>query len=171
MEERRAVGALAEVIVPGDADDPGAIEAGVPAVVERLVAASGVRQGLYARGLIAIDEIARRRHGRDYADLSLDLREELLRDVERAYRRRAPRGLAAVDTARRLLLLLSYAWNGLLWATELFPQLLRDVKEAFYTSPVTWKALRYTGPPFPAVEAADERSLVPAVAGASSDGL
>lgn len=171
-EERKTVGALAAVIVPGDADAPGAIEAGVLDVLERLVASSGTRQGLYARGLVAVDEAARRRHGRDYADLSVGLREELLRHVERAYRWRAPRGPVAVDMARRFLLVVAYAWTGLLWATELFPQLVRDVKEAFYTRPAAWEALRYAGPPFPATEVTEGRSpAVADLAGVSSDTL
>jgi len=170
-EEKSTVAALAAVIVPANGEDPGAIEAGVPAALDRLVASSRARQGLYARGLLAVDEVARRRYGRGFAELSLDLQTDLLRHIERAYRRRRPRGPVAIDAARRLLLCLSHGWSGLLWATELFPQLVRDVKAAFYTSPVAWEALGYVGPPFPAVEVRGEQSAaVSDLVGVSSHG-
>jgi hypothetical protein len=40
-------------------------------------------------------------------------------------------------------------WQGFSQALKLCPQLVDDVKQAFYTSAVGWSWLGYEGPPFP----------------------
>ena len=45
---------------------------------------------------------------------------------------------------------LYHDWEGLGPALDLFPQLVSDVMQAFYSSQVAWDWLGYDGPPQPA---------------------
>ncbi len=71
--EARAVEALADQIIPGDADNPGATRAGVVYYIDRAVA--GFSTDLYRAyrlGLRELDVLCRGRHGSPFADLDTD---------------------------------------------------------------------------------------------------
>ena len=57
-EERSLVESLSAVILPSDADGPGAWEAGAARKIEAAVAESPDRQAVYIRGLRALDRLA-----------------------------------------------------------------------------------------------------------------
>jgi gluconate 2-dehydrogenase gamma chain len=68
--EARAVDALAGRIIPGDADDPGAREAGAVVYIDRsLAGAYQSLQGLYQSGVRELDQLCRERHGAAFTEL------------------------------------------------------------------------------------------------------
>jgi Gluconate 2-dehydrogenase subunit 3 len=145
--ELAVVSSLSSLIVPSDATGPGAAEAHVSTALDRLVAASGPRQGLYARGLLACDEWARREHGRLFAELTTDEQLALLKWIDRLKADRLQATSLPGKVAAKAINLY-HKWRCPL--VELFPELVRDVHGAFYTSRVSWEWLRYDGPPMPA---------------------
>lgn len=69
--EARAVDALAGRIIPGDANDPGAREAGAVVYIDRsLAGAYQSLQGLYQSGVRELDQLCRERYGAPFAALS-----------------------------------------------------------------------------------------------------
>jgi gluconate 2-dehydrogenase subunit 3-like protein len=144
--ELATVSSLSSLIVPSDENGPGATEADVPALLDRLVAASGPRQRLYARGLLACDEWARHEHGRLFAELPCDDQLALLKWIDRLRADRV-RARSLTGKVATKAISLYHTWRCPL--VELFPELLRDVQGAFYTSRISWEWLRYDGPPMP----------------------
>lgn len=141
-DERAVAEALAAVIVPSDDTSPGAKDAGVADALDRLLASAPSRRGLYARGLLSFDDWARRKHGQAFASLPRREQMKLLEEADRMHRGRS-RG----SRIRRAVKNLYYLWR--LPAVELFPHLVEDVLQAFYTSSVGWIWLGYDGPPMP----------------------
>lgn len=145
--ELAVASSLSSLIIPSDATGPGAAEAHVSTALDRLVAASGPRQDLYARGLLACDEWARREHGRLFAELTVDQQLVLLTWIDRLKANRLQATSLPGKVAGKAITLYQ-KWRCPL--VELFPELVRDVQGAFYTSRVSWDWLRYDGPPMPA---------------------
>lgn len=84
--EARVFEALAGRILPGDADDPGAIEAGVLTYVDRALAGPERRlRPLYAWGLEALDALARERYGAGLAELADPQVDALLAELDERY--------------------------------------------------------------------------------------
>lgn len=153
LEERAVVEAMASLIVPSGADAPGASEIEVlgPSVVDTLgswVGASPRKQIVYTWGLIAFDELARRRYGTGFAELSHGRQEELLKGVDFLTRNRS-RPCSFPGKLKKKLALLTQMVDGSAAAIDLFPIAVQDVFGAFYTSPVSWLWLGYDGPPMP----------------------
>jgi len=152
-EERAQVYVLATLIVPSDEMSPGAEHLDVlgPSVVDRLdalVAGSPHRQVLYARGLLATDQLARDKWGGKLVDLSSDYQLNLLGFIDHLNQKWSkPTSLMRKIT--RKLVTLYYRWSGLFAAVELFPRLVQDVFQVFYTDQVSWIWLGYDGPPMP----------------------
>jgi hypothetical protein len=145
--ELAVVSSLSSLIIPSDETGPGAAEAHVSTALDRLVAASGPRQGLYARGLLACDDWARHEHGRLFAELARDEQLALLTWIDRIQANRLQATSLPGKVAGKAINLY-HKWRCPL--VELFPELVRDVQGAFYTSQVSWEWLRYDGPPMPA---------------------
>jgi len=154
-EEGELVDALASVIIPSHDDAPGASDMGIvgaPALrqLDGLLAARRASHTVYARGLIAIDEMAQAAHGRRFVDLASREQIEIVSLVESLRRGR-------VDPARtglqhRLLRKLAYLWGmwrGRAAAADLFPLIVSDTLKVFYSSEVAWLWLQYDGPPMP----------------------
>ena len=144
-EERSLAEALAAVILPSDADGPGAREAAAAQKVEAALAGSPDRQAVYIRGLRALDRLARRRAGRPFANLAEDARITLLRELEEVSEARFRSALARYLPRRPLLLYTFWRFPEV----EFLKQFADDVFVAFYTSPVGWQWLEYDGPPMP----------------------
>lgn len=144
--ELAIVSSLSSLIVPSDETGPGAAEADVSTHLDRLLAASVSRHGLYARGLLACDEWARHEYGRRFAELSRDEQLPLLKWIDRLKTDRR-RATSLTGKIVGKLINLYHEWRCPL--VELFPELVRDVQAAFYTSRVSWEWLRYDGPPMP----------------------
>jgi gluconate 2-dehydrogenase gamma chain len=82
--EADAVDAMAARIVPGDAGDPGAREAGAMVYIDRTLA--GFARGLqtfYRRGLRGLDELARDGWGRRFAELDAAEQDRVLAELDR----------------------------------------------------------------------------------------
>jgi gluconate 2-dehydrogenase gamma chain len=82
--EARDVEALAARIVPGDADDPGAREAGVLVYIDRAVeGAYRELQAAYRRGLAELERHCRDEARASFADLGVDRQDALLTELDR----------------------------------------------------------------------------------------
>ena len=151
--ESALVEMLANLIVPSDDTGPGVAQlafAGRPVVetLDRLVAGSRPRQAVYARGLLAMDRLARDAYRSKFADLSQQDRVRLLQLVDRVGRKWAkPDSLASKIGTR--IIILYHKWSGLYAAVEFFRTLVQDVLQTFYTDPLSWAWLDYDGPPMP----------------------
>ncbi|MDH4038295.1 MAG: GMC family oxidoreductase N-terminal domain-containing protein [Candidatus Krumholzibacteria bacterium] len=151
--ESEIVEAIASLVVPTEDDIPGAAELSVlgptaAATIGGWVAVSPQKQRLYTRGLLSFDEIARRRFGAGFAALPSEKRGQLFKDVEAMYQATLQSRSAAGKVTRKLGRFVG-AFNGSVPAADLFPVVLRDTREAFYTSEVSWLWLGYDGPPMP----------------------
>jgi choline dehydrogenase-like flavoprotein len=120
--------------------------------------------------LIALDELARRRHGRVFVELADDDRTAVMSTLESHHRRRddGSRGALTRRAAHALGM-----WNGESAAAELYDAVVADTLRAFYSSEVAWLWLGYDGPPMPlgyeSLEVAREpRRLVPMSASSST---
>jgi choline dehydrogenase-like flavoprotein len=151
--ERAAIAALAAVIVPSMDNAPGAKEMdalGAPAA-DRLdvwIRESRAKQALYGRGLIALDELARRRRGKSFAELTGEEQHELFTLVDAVHQRRH-RETSLLGKGKKKLELVGGMVSGWAAAVDLFPMLVQDVFAAFYTSQVSWAWLGFDGPPMP----------------------
>jgi hypothetical protein len=144
-DERRFLEALSDAIIPSDDHSPGARDARVVETLDRQLEASQSRQELYARAFASFDRLSQKRHGRHFADLTASERTELLREIERL------RGEGTSDGSSTGMLTLSLRLlrNVRAPVVRLFPVLVNDVMQAFYTHPVSWQWLGYDGPPMP----------------------
>ena len=150
-EEAALVDAMASVIVPSSDDAPGARDLeilGPSAVrqIENLVAGDRARQVVYARGLIAVDEMARRAMGRTFVELTDDDRKKLVAAMETvAARRNDPARRALTRRLRHVFGM----WRGYSAAAELYSIVVSDTLRVFYSNEVAWLWLGYDGPPMP----------------------
>lgn len=146
-DERALVAALARLIVPSEENAPGAdeMDAAGPSAVRRIeewTAASPARRRLYARGLLALDDMARATHGTGFAALAPAQQREVFAATERHGGRPGSR-------LRRELVGLHGMLRGWSPAVDLHPVIVEDTLKAFYTSEVAWIWLGYDGPPMP----------------------
>jgi choline dehydrogenase-like flavoprotein len=150
-DEGELVNALACVIIPSSADVPGAADVeilGTAAVrqIENLVAARQADRRAYARGLIAVDEMARRAHGCTFTELGDDEKIGIVSVMESFHRR-------DVDPSRsglaRRLTHATGMWHGSSAAADLYQVIVSDTQRVFYSSEIAWLWLEYDGPPMP----------------------
>jgi gluconate 2-dehydrogenase gamma chain len=79
-EEARAVEAVAERIIPGSDQDPGATEAGVVYYIDRALAGvSADLQVVYRLGLRALEELCEEQYNRPFVELDAEEQDVLLR--------------------------------------------------------------------------------------------
>jgi gluconate 2-dehydrogenase gamma chain len=84
--EATTIDAMAARIIPGDADDPGAREAGCVIYVDRMLAGFGrEQQSLYRAGLRALDDHCREQLGDRFSALDVAAQDRVLADVERSW--------------------------------------------------------------------------------------
>jgi Gluconate 2-dehydrogenase subunit 3 len=147
-DEIELIDVLAALIVPSDETSPGAHEAAVVQALDAMVAASPQLQSVYERGLLALDELARRANGDSFVALTRDRQVQLLNYLDRLWGE-----ISCTESLTRKImgaaLMLRVAANGSLAAAQFFARLVGDVKQAFYTSRVGWEWLGYDGPPMP----------------------
>lgn len=123
--ERRTVEALADVIIPEDEHGPAASAVGITDFLDEWVSAPYEQQkkdlGTIRPGLKWIEEESQRRYGKDYAGASAEQKVALLDDVVKP-------GSEANRAALK------------------FFRLFRDrVAGGYYSTPIGWKAIGYTG--------------------------
>jgi len=144
-DEAALLEVLASLIVPSDELSPGAGDADVVDTIDRLVANSPLRRESYSLGLCSFDRWARWKYGRKFLKLSVEYQLRLLKIIDKGpgARGNLKQRLKFKLTQPNLLS------RGLYPAVGLFPLLVEDVLEAFYTSKVSWLWLGYDGPPMP----------------------
>ena len=153
--EYESASALAGLIIPSDETGPGAREVEVIERLDSLLAMSISRQTLYVSGLVGFDELARDEGGSSFAQLTGERQLQLFKLVHDTYEKTTRGGYSAIEFTIRNLIEAYHTWpapggwRGFSAALELCPQLIDDVKQAFYTSAVGWSWLGYEGPPFP----------------------
>jgi len=152
-DESALVEVLAHLIVPSDEGSPGAEQMDVLGrsaveTLDRLVAASPRRQALYARGLLALDRLAKDEYKSTFVALSQENQVHLLQFVDRRHQEWS-KPISITAKLKTKIAILYHKWSGLFPATELFPTLVQDVLQAFYTNRVSWAWLDYDGPPMP----------------------
>jgi hypothetical protein len=108
--DHRLLAAVADTIVPAD-EAPGAVAAGVPEVLLRHLETTAWLEKHYARGLEALERVARRDAGRGLAELDLEARTKLFVELTAGAQpepvRAAARGFVLL--ARRDVLRFFYA--------------------------------------------------------------
>lgn len=143
--------ALANLIIPSDGETPGIEDICVlgPSTLEsldRLIATSPGRQGLYARGLLSFDVWAQRERGCRFASMLQEDQVRLLKSSERSHEEWTSPAPLVQKAWRRFKI--AIRGKGIpLSAGQLFPQLRSDCLQIFYTSRVSWIWLAYDGPP------------------------
>jgi gluconate 2-dehydrogenase gamma chain len=81
--EARTVDAIAARVIPGDAQDPGAREAGAVVYIDRsLAGAYQALQPLYQSGVRELDELSRERHGAPFDELGEDAQDAVLSEID-----------------------------------------------------------------------------------------
>jgi hypothetical protein len=113
--------ALADTLVPADAY-PGAVQAGVPALLESRLARSGAKRQTYRAGFERLDELSVATHGSRFSRLPLSSRTEILE--------RLAEGTGAQESSARFFFALAR----------------RDVLRAFYSTSEARNMLGYRPP-------------------------
>ena len=152
-EETALIDVLASLLVPSDENTPGANEMDVlgssaAKVLDILIAGSSWRQYLYAKGLIAFDKLAERTYKSKFTELEVSRQLELLKYLEKSIQNRQNIH-SPMSKLRKNILIIPQLREGSLPAIELYPTLVMDIMQAFYTSEVSWIWLGYDGPPMP----------------------
>ena len=142
------VATLAAIIIPSD-DDPGATEAGVVDYIDRSVADSDKRQGIYRKGLKWLEDLSQEEYGTDFLTVDLMKQIELLRRIDETA---TVRSRPVSSFMERLDRKIDNVWDsqfGIGYHSVFFKTLHRDVILAFYSDPISWQAVGYYGPPQP----------------------
>lgn len=149
--EYAIVGALAAMIIPSDETGSGALEANVVGSLDHLLAERKDRHTLYKEGLNAFDELARSKHSQEFIKLTQEQQLSLLELVSSTSEELVLTDFSLSNRINRKIKYYYYKYfsHGLGATIDLFPKLVKDVKNAFYTSRVSWDWLGYDGPPQP----------------------
>lgn len=148
-DEYVLLGALAAHLAPSDNAGPGAPEAQAVDVLDRLIATSAHRRALYAPGLLAFDELALAGQGAVFVELAPETQLALLKVVDQMQQEINRATASLPERVQRKAHDLVYDGEGIGPALDLFPQLVADVMQAFYSSQAAWNWLGYDGPPQP----------------------
>jgi hypothetical protein len=149
-EEALAAEALARIIVPSDGETPGLEDVGVldaPAVtaLDNIVFGSPYRHHLYSRGLLAFDNWALAEHGCKFAEVPAADQVKFFAAAQQLSENKTGGASRFLRVWRKLRV--TPATSALHGATLLFPHIINDCIQVFYTSRVSWVWLEYDGPP------------------------
>jgi len=149
-EESSVAGELAKIIVPSDEETPGLDDIDVlgPSAVEmldKLLHSDSGKQKIYARGLLAFESWASRKHGRRFSQLDVTDQSAMFREAQQ-YSEKLQSGSKAIQAWRSLSGVMRAA-DGRFFAAQLYPEIRKDFLQVFYTSRVSWVWLEYDGPP------------------------
>lgn len=155
-EECALISALAALIVPTDETGPGASDINIVDALEHVVEKSQDRyirdrHILYRKGLDAFDKVAQREYGSVFAKLTCEQQISILKSLDNALKKVPAYSNFLLDRVNRKAKKIYYKYklNGFGETVDLFPVLVKDVMECFYTSQVAWNGLGYDGPPMP----------------------
>lgn len=147
-QQYRLVAAIAALIVPTD-EDPGATEAGVADYIDKLVAGSKKDQKKYVNGLKWIDDASRKQYNKNFIDLTVKEQIDLLITIDETERKLySPVSGLLERINRKIDASLSHLF-GVGLSDKFFDKIRTDVIFGYYSSPVSWKAVGYYGPPQP----------------------
>src|SRR5262249_11673892 len=109
-DEARTCGALGRIIIPSDDETPGFDEIGVLdldplSALDNILSGSRFRQEVYAKGLWAFDELARRQYGAAFAELKAEEQLKMLQASFDALDARKPQSSPAMKVRRKLITL------------------------------------------------------------------
>lgn len=165
-DEFRLLEALAAVVIPSDEHGPGAKEAGVAQRIHQSILHAEPVRRRYAEGLRAIDAVARKRHGDAFAELPYETQRDLFTFVEGAYGKLWPQDPPTTFSGKVKWKLYHFYYRQMAGVSDpaliMIDQIVRDAADAFYSTPVAWEWLGYSGPPFPFGYAGRGRSCAPA---------
>ncbi len=103
--ERKTLEAFVDRIAPADENGPGAVECGAAVYIDRALAgALSAEKGSFTAGLTGLDSLAQSTHKAAFADLSPELRDELLTTISTRSVDGYPNARAFFNRARRLTL-------------------------------------------------------------------
>lgn len=165
-DEFRVLEALAAVVIPSDEHGPGAREAGVAQRIHQSILHAEPVRRRYAEGLQAIDAVSRKRHGEAFAELPYETRRDLFTFLEGAYGKLWPQNPPTTFSGKVQWKLHHFYYRQIVGVSDpaliMIDQIVRDAADAFYSTPVAWEWLGYSGPPFPFGYAGRGRSCAPA---------
>jgi hypothetical protein len=142
------VASMAAIIIPSDGD-PGATEAGVVNSIDRDIAGSETRQAAYTKGLKWMDDLSREKYGNDFLMLELKEQIKLLRQIDESATLRRRSVSSFMERVSRKV---GKVWDdqfGVGKDSYFFKIIYNDVLLAFYSNPISWRAIGYYGPPQP----------------------
>ena len=117
-EEARTIEAVTARIIPGDAHNPGAKEAGAVIFIDRALAGYFSHlQIFYREGIAALDRSSRSRFGCAFLNLSESQQDELLRTIEGGLEQRSIEGALRDDRSGKLFQFFSVVYEHTLEGT------------------------------------------------------
>jgi len=148
--EYATVAAMATLIVPTD-HDPGAKEANVVGYIDRLVNTDSAKRQQYTAGVHWMDEASGKLfgRGRQFADLDPEQQLQVLQAAEATLDMRLRPVTSLWGRAWRKVQKTYDDFFGLGEGAKFFRFVRDDTMAGFYTNPLSWGMLGYTGPPQP----------------------
>ena len=152
-DEFHMLEALAAVVIPSDEHGPGAREAGVAQRIHQSIFHAEPVRRRYTEGLQAIDALARQRYSKAFTELSYDKQREVFTFLDEAYGKLWPQVPPTAFSGKVRWKLHHLYYRQIAGVSDpaliMIDQVTRDAAEAFYSTPVAWEWLGYSGPPFP----------------------
>ena len=103
--ELKTLEAFIDRLVPKDENGPGAVECGAGNYIDRALAgALAAEKGAFLEGLAGVDTLSRSTHNAAFADLSPEIRDELLTSMDSGSAAGFPNARGFFNRARRLTL-------------------------------------------------------------------
>ncbi len=141
---------LAAIVLPSEANSPGAMEAAVAQKITALLAQDPSMRNLYAAGLSSFSRLAESRYGTGFLSLAPSQQLELVTFLDTVGKAIYAEASTFTARVRRKLHYWYYGnWLGLTPTVDFWRQLQSDIVTQFYASSVAWDWLGYDGPPFP----------------------
>jgi len=104
-EQLKTLEAFIDRLVPSDENGPGAVEMGAATYIDRTLAtANAAEKPAFLEGLAGVESLARSTHNSPFAELTPELRDELLTAMENGTAQGFPNARAFFNRVRRLTL-------------------------------------------------------------------
>jgi len=142
------IAVLSAHIVPSD-DTPGATEANVVEFIDRKITNSAKKQKKYLEGLDRLDKFCHNRSGGNFLSLSSNEQLQIIDEIFISYETRRQKVSNPISRVKHKIFRL---WDDMFSVgshVAFFAMLRRDVFKGFYSHPVSWEVLGYSGPPQP----------------------
>ncbi len=148
--EYAALATLVDLLLPTEANSPGAVEARVAQKINASLATDPSKRDLYSVGLASFEHLAQSRWKTSFIGLSQSLQIELISFVDEAANAVYAEANTFMSKIRRKLQYWYYVkWLELSPLIAFWRQLQDDAMVQFYADSIAWAWLGYEGPPFP----------------------